>query len=68
MMESLLACIAISATKAREIFFKIGRIHYSMFDLPEADPPEADLLASGELDVRCLQSAGGGFDVHQFLI
>jgi len=24
-----------------------------MFDLPEADPPEADLLASGELDVRC---------------
>jgi len=36
-----------------------GRTHYSTFDLPEADPPEADLLASGELDVRCLQSAGG---------
>ena len=47
----------------REIFFKIDRIHYSMFDLPEADKC---LLASGELDVRCL-SASGGFDVHQFL-
>jgi hypothetical protein len=36
---------------------------YSMFDLPEADKC---LLAFGELDVRCLQSASGGFDV-QFL-
>ena len=39
---------------------------YSMFDLPEADPPEADLLASGELDVQCLQPAAGGFDVQSF--
>jgi hypothetical protein len=32
-----------------------------MFD-PPADPTKADLLAYGELDVRCL-SDPGGFDV-----
>ena len=33
-----------------------------MFDPPQVDPPGADLLACGELDVRCL-SASGGFDL-----
>ena len=37
---------------------------YSMFDLPKADKC---LPAYGGLDVQCLQSASGGFDVHQFL-
>jgi len=36
------------------LFYKIDGIHYSMFDLPEADKC---LLASGELDVRPARNA-----------
>jgi len=48
----------------REIFLNLETKPYSKFDPPKADKC---LLASGELDVRCLQSAGGGFEVHWFL-